>query len=88
MQGFDNHMYLKPNLGWYLRRKLTICYLLRSYVNSPASGAFGAGLVSPPSVSSGSGSAAGHKQALPPTPDSLRPNDRIKACDLCCCDLH
>ncbi|KAK9908613.1 hypothetical protein WJX75_000439 [Coccomyxa subellipsoidea] len=50
-----------------------------SYVNSPASGAFGAGLVSPPSVSSGSGSAAGHKQALPPTPDSLRPNDRIKA---------
>ncbi|EIE25016.1 p25-alpha-domain-containing protein [Coccomyxa subellipsoidea C-169] len=50
-----------------------------SYVNSPASTAFGAGLVSPPSASSGSSQAAGHKHVLPPTPDSARPNDRIKA---------
>ncbi|BDA41253.1 probable tubulin polymerization-promoting protein family member 3 at C-terminar half [Coccomyxa sp. Obi] len=48
-----------------------------SYVSSPASGAVGAGLTLPPSGSSGSG--AGHKLARPPTPDSSRPADRIKA---------
>ncbi|CAL8462026.1 g1557 [Coccomyxa elongata] len=51
-----------------------------SYVSSPASGAVGAGLTSPPSGEmASSGSGAGHKLARPPTPDSARPTDRIKA---------
>lgn len=58
-------------------RIITVIFCsLRSYVSSPASGAIGAGLTSPPSGSSGSG--AGHKLARPPTPDSARPADRIK----------